>query len=103
MSKLSKLRAAVMTLFRDRRNKRDRSLEIGSVRLPRVVFSCRKHEYFFATLPRAPGAATALAKVTGVIATARVRLRVAAGCEAPPVGPAQRKFFRCLGVKRPVS
>ena len=52
---------------------------------------------------RVPGAATALAKVTGVIVTARVRLRVAAGCEAPPVGPAQRKFFRCLGVKRPVS
>ena len=53
MSKLSKLRAAVMTLFRDGRNKRDRSLEIGSVSLPRVVFSCRTHEYFFATLPRA--------------------------------------------------
>ena len=53
MSKLSKLRAAVMTLFRDRRNKRDRSLEIGSVSLPRVVFSCRTHEYFFATVPRA--------------------------------------------------
>ena len=47
-----------------------------------------------------PGAATALAKVTGVIVTARVRLRAAAGCEAPPVRPAQRKFFRCLGVKR---
>eukprot|EP00964_Phaeocystis_antarctica_P119935 scaffold83690_cov36-Phaeocystis_antarctica.AAC.1 len=51
---------------------------------------------------RGPGAATALAKVTGVIVTARVRLRAAAGCESPPVGPAQRKFFRCLGVKRPV-
>ena len=25
------------------------------------------------------------------------------GCEAPPLRPAQRKFFRCLGVKRPVS
>eukprot|EP00964_Phaeocystis_antarctica_P018335 scaffold10127_cov64-Phaeocystis_antarctica.AAC.6 len=32
----------------------------------------------------APGAATALAKVTGVIVTARVRLRAAAGCEALP-------------------
>jgi len=52
---------------------------------------------------RRPGAATALPKVTGVIVTARVRLRAAAGCEAPPVRPAQRKFFRCLGVKRPVS
>ena len=31
-----------------------------------------------------PGAATALAKVTGVIVTARVRLRAAAGCKAPP-------------------
>ena len=50
-----------------------------------------------------PGAATALAKVTSRIVTARVRLRAAAGCEAPPVRPAQRKFFRCLGVKRPVS
>ena len=46
---------------------------------------------------------TALAKVTGVIVTARVRLRAAAGCEAHPLRPAQRKFFRCLGVKRPVS
>ena len=31
-----------------------------------------------------PGAATALAKVTGVIVTARVRLRAAAGCETSP-------------------
>ena len=61
-------------------------------------------------LLKLPGAATALAKVTGVIlieVTARVRLRVrlraAAGCEAPPLRPAQRKLFRCLGVKRPVS
>ena len=38
-----------------------------------------------------PGAATALAKVTGVIVTARISLR-----------PAQI-FFRCLRVKRPVS
>ena len=52
-----------------------------------------------------PGAATALAKVTGVIVTARVCLRAAAGCEAPPplLRLAQRIFFRCLGVKRPVS
>ena len=50
-----------------------------------------------------PGAPTALAKVTGMIVTARVRLRVTAGCEAPLIRPAQRKFFRCLGVKRPVS
>ena len=50
-----------------------------------------------------PGAATALAKVTGVIVTARVRLRAAAGCKAPSLRPAQRIFFRCLAVKRPVS
>ena len=52
---------------------------------------------------RYPGAPTPLAKVTGMIVTARVRLRVTAGCEAPLIRPAQRKFFRCLGVKRPVS
>ena len=41
-----------------------------------------------------PGAATALAKVTGVIVTARVRLRAASGCEAPPLTlrPAQRNL-----------
>ena len=31
-----------------------------------------------------PGAPTPLAKVTGMIVTARVRLRVTVGCEAPP-------------------
>ena len=31
-----------------------------------------------------PGAPTALVKVTGMIVTARVRLRVTVGCEAPP-------------------
>ena len=36
------------------------------------------------TAKASPGAATALAKVTGVIVTARVRLRAAAGYEAPP-------------------
>ena len=41
---------------------------------------------------RGPGAATALAKVTGVIVTARVRLRAAAGCEAPPLGPRSGNF-----------
>ena len=45
-----------------------------------------------------PGAAAALAKVTGVIVTARVVYRAAARCEAPPL-----KFCRCLAVKRPVS
>ena len=39
-----------------------------------------------------PGAPTALAKVTGMIMTARVRLRVTAGCEAPPLRPAQRNL-----------
>ena len=47
---------------------------------------------------RAP---TPLAKVTGVIVTARVRRRAAGGCD--PLRPTQRKIFRCLGVKRPVS
>ena len=51
-----------------------------------------------------PGAPTPLAKVPGVIVTVRVVYRAAAGCEAPPpLSPAQRKIFRCLGVKRPVS
>jgi len=35
-------------------------------------------------LSHSPGAATALPKVTGVIVMARVPLRAAAGCEAPP-------------------
>eukprot|EP00964_Phaeocystis_antarctica_P122580 scaffold86249_cov66-Phaeocystis_antarctica.AAC.3 len=39
------------------------------------------HRY---TLCNLPGAATPLAKVTGVIVTARLRLTAAAGCEAPP-------------------
>eukprot|EP00964_Phaeocystis_antarctica_P088131 scaffold56052_cov33-Phaeocystis_antarctica.AAC.1 len=50
-----------------------------------------------------PGAATALAKVTGVIVTARVGLRAAAECEAPPLRLAQRKLCRCSGVKQEAS
>ena len=45
-----------------------------------------------------PGAPTALAKVTGMIVTARVRRRAAGGSEAPPFRPAQRKLRGCLGV-----
>eukprot|EP00964_Phaeocystis_antarctica_P041365 scaffold23653_cov96-Phaeocystis_antarctica.AAC.6 len=50
-----------------------------------------------------PGAATAVAKVTGVIVTARVGLRRRRGAKHLPLRLAQRKFCRCLGVKRPVS
>ena len=42
----------------------------------------------------ATGAATALAKVTVVIVTARVRLRAAAGCEAPPPQARAAEFFQ---------
>ena len=54
----------------------------------------------------APGAATALAKVTGVIVTARVRLRAAQDeAPPPPLGPRRGIFQGCLlyrGQKRPV-
>ena len=69
----------------------------------RSILTTPGHPHFSGQPKKNPGAPTALAKVTGMIVTARVRLRVTAGCEAPFLRPAQRKFFRYLGVKRPVS
>ena len=62
------------------------AMQMASDYLPRLARAARRvqgpRRGTFRKLD--PGAATALAKVTGVIVTARVRLRAAAGCEAPP-------------------
>eukprot|EP00964_Phaeocystis_antarctica_P012705 scaffold6985_cov57-Phaeocystis_antarctica.AAC.1 len=50
-----------------------------------------------------PGAATALAKVTGVIVTARVDLRAAAGCEAPPPQARAAEFFQARHSANPAD
>ena len=46
-----------------------------------------------------PGAATALAKGTGVIVTVRVGPQAAAGCEAPPPDARAAEDFRLTKVR----